>query len=53
MNKENQEYRKRVKESVLKALKFHQKEVRRLERVLKRLKQGKHPYYELRKPRSL
>ena len=49
MNKENQEYQKNVKSVVREALKLHQKEIRRLERVFKRLNKGKHPYYELRK----
>ena len=40
----DQKYRKNVERVVKIALKFHQKEVKRLERVLKRLKQGKHPY---------
>ena len=42
---QNQKYRKNVKRVVNLALRFHQKEVRRLERVFKRLEQGKHPYY--------
>ena len=46
---ENREYRKRVKESILKAIELHKKDIKKLRSELKRLKEGKHPYYELRK----
>ena len=46
---ENQKYRQQVKENILKAIELHKKDIKKLRSELKRLKEGKHPYYELRK----
>lgn len=46
---ENQKYRQAVKQSILKAIELHKQETKKLRNELKRLKEGKHPYYESEK----
>ena len=43
---ENQKYRQQVKENILKAIELHKRDIKKLKATLKRIKEGKHPYYE-------
>ena len=46
LKQENQKYQQAVKESILKAIELHKGKIKKLKSELKRLNEGKHPYYD-------
>ena len=45
LQEEDRKYRLVAKESILKAIELHKQETKKLRSELKRLEEGKHPYY--------